>query len=97
MLHKDAILQINFGYTQLLFMGSVPRINCHLVNFLYVLHITVIPLEYTSLWFNTSGCAPLSAHRDRPKCLSTTANRVVIENLGLTTPLPSRKQQAKPS
>jgi len=34
MLHKDAILQINFGYTQLLFVGSVPRINCHLVNFL---------------------------------------------------------------
>jgi hypothetical protein len=27
MLHKDAILQINFGYTQLLFMGSVPRIT----------------------------------------------------------------------
>lgn len=35
MLHKDAILQINFGYTQLLFMGSVPRINCHLVIFHY--------------------------------------------------------------
>jgi hypothetical protein len=39
MLHKDAILQINFGYTQLLFMGSVPRINCHLAIFL--LHIPV--------------------------------------------------------
>lgn len=37
MLHKDAILQINFGYTQLLFMGSVPRINCHLVILLLLI------------------------------------------------------------
>jgi hypothetical protein len=46
MLHKDAILQINFGYTQLLFMGSVPRITT-LIKLRWINHQGVLA---TVLW-----------------------------------------------
>ena len=33
---KKHIYNINFGYTQVLFMGSVPRINYLIVNVTYI-------------------------------------------------------------
>jgi hypothetical protein len=39
---KCNFTKINFGYTQVLFMGSVPRINCHLA----VVPLTLVNIKY---------------------------------------------------
>ena len=47
------ILHINFGYTQVLFVGSVPRINCLIANVskhIYLLYISFIGLALQLLY-----------------------------------------------
>jgi len=45
---KYVILHKNVGYTQLLFMGSVPRINYHLAIFLILIESMIVKVALIS-------------------------------------------------